>query len=190
MLMSSRHTLLLLLPLLLGSNAFAHPAGEHPRPDRFAVLTPGGSASSAANHELVTIDGITGPKNTIGVSSIEPLGVIDLGEEFRSMRCREMRAREFTIEPGGVIGIHAHEQRPGYAFVVSGTIVEHRNDHPEPVVRGAGEISMEQAGVVHWWENRSSEPVKALVVDIFTPEKKSFRRCLRPDRGSSSVHPR
>jgi hypothetical protein len=30
---------------------------------------------------------------------------------------------------------------------------------------------MEKTGVTHWWENPYDEPVKALVVDIFTPEQ-------------------
>ena len=163
---------LLLLSLLLGSNAAAHPVGDHPQPNRSEL-----ASDSSADDDMVTIGGFTGPRDTTGVSSIETLGIIDLGDEFRHMKCREMRAREFTIEPGGVIGIHAHEQRPGYAFIISGTIVEHRNDQSGPVVRIPGDVSMEQSGVIHWWENVSSEPVKALVVDIFTQQSPSFRRC-------------
>jgi len=157
--------------LILSSNTIAHPVDDHRQPDKVEIimltditLTP------PKDDDMVTLGGLKGPKETKGIASIDPMGIIDLGEEFPAMSGRQMRARIFTIEPGGVIGIHTHEQRPGYAFIISGKIVEHRNDHPEPLIRNAGDIAIEKAGVTHWWENTFDEPVKALVVDIFTPE--------------------
>ena len=112
----------------------------------------------------------TGPTETKGIAGIETRGVIDLGNEFSAMTGKQMRARVFTIEPGGVVAVHTHEQRPGYAFILEGTIIEHRNDSEGPIIHGPNSIAIEKNGVSHWWENTSDQPVKALVVDIFTPE--------------------
>ncbi|CAK6691835.1 hypothetical protein [Synechococcus sp. CBW1107] len=35
-----------------------------------------------------------------------------------------------------------------------------------PVVLQAGEAAFETTGVTHWWRNETSEPVRAIVVDI------------------------
>lgn len=76
------------------------------------------------------------------------------------------RARELRIAPGGVVAVHRHEQRPGVAYILEGSIVEHRNDAAEPVVRGPGAVAFERSGITHWWESRGDTPVRALVVDV------------------------
>ena len=152
-------------------NTNAHPVDDKRQPDKVQIIMLADNSPEPEVESTVTMGGLTGPKETKGIASIDPMGIIDLGGEFPAMEGRQLRARIFTIEPGGQVGIHTHEQRPGYAFIISGSIVEHRNDHPEPLTRKAGDIAMEKAGVTHWWENTFSEPVKALVVDIFTPEQ-------------------
>jgi quercetin dioxygenase-like cupin family protein len=159
-----------LLLCIFPANTIAHPVDDHHQPDKVKIILLADNTPPAPESMTVTMDGLTGPKESKGIASIEPKGIIDLGEDFPAMAGRQLRARVFTIEPGGIVGIHTHEQRPGYAFIISGKIMEHRNDHPDPLTRNAGDIAMEKAGVTHWWENTFDEPVKALVVDIFTPE--------------------
>lgn len=113
-----------------------------------------------------------GPTETKGVAGIESRGVIELEGEFASMKGKQMRAREFTIEPGGVVGVHTHNNRPGYAYILEGNIVEHRNDTEGPILHQPGSVAIEKNGVAHWWENTSDKNVKALVVDIYTPVEK------------------
>lgn len=168
----ARLTTLLALVSMLTNGAFAHP-GHEPHPPQHAEHPAHADADADADakpanaeHHTTTLGGLTGPTSTRGVSSIDVLGVIELGEEFPAMQGRQMRARVFTIEPGGVIAIHAHEQRPGYALILSGSIVEHRNDQTGPVVRNKGDVAIEKSGVAHWWENVSGEVVEALVVDV------------------------
>ena len=110
--------------------------------------------------------GETGPKNNQGIKSVATLGSVDLSQEFPNIGNRELRARVITIEPGGVVAVHQHQQRPGLAYILDGEIIEHRNDHPAPLVRKSGEVAFENSGVIHWWENRSDKEVRALVVDI------------------------
>ncbi len=161
----------ILAAVLYVNYAIAHPVDEHRQPDKVQIILLADNTPPPVNDDgMVTMGGLSGPKESKGIASIDPMGIIDLGAEFPAMSGRQLRARIFTIEPGGIVGIHTHEQRPGYAFIISGSIVEHRNDNPEPLVRTAGDIAIEKDGVTHWWENTFEEPVKALVVDIFTPE--------------------
>lgn len=114
--------------------------------------------------------GLEGPAETRGISSVKKLGQLDLAEEFPPMEGRRFRAREITIEPGGVVAVHRHQSRPGFAYILEGEIIEHRNDHPDPILRKAGDVAIEKTGVSHWWENRSDGIVRALVVDIVETE--------------------
>ncbi len=130
-------------------------------------------ANSIQAHPVAEAEAeFTGPSETKGIESINSRGVIDLGTEFNGMEGKQMRAREFTIEPGGVVGVHTHNNRPGYAYILEGTIIEHRNDADGPIVHEAGGLAIEKNGVAHWWENTSDKKVKALVVDIYTLEEK------------------
>jgi Uncharacterized conserved protein, contains double-stranded beta-helix domain len=152
------------------NNLTAHPVGEddHPDPEHAVMLA---EIKLGTNGDTGVIRELTGPTETRGVTSIESLGIVELGREFPAMEGRQMRARIFTIEPGGIIGLHTHSQRPGYAYIISGKIIEHRNDTVEPVTHSAGSIAMEKNRYIDTGgKNAFDEPVKALVVDIFTPE--------------------
>lgn len=94
------------------------------------------------------------------------LGAVALGTEFAGMAGKELRVREITIAPGGVIAAHRHDARPGVAYIIEGEIVEHRNDADGPITRTAGDAAFEQTGVMHWWENQSRAKVRALIVDV------------------------
>lgn len=107
-----------------------------------------------------------GPVENRGIKSVTKLGELDLQKEFPSIGERVMRAREIVIEPGGIVSVHQHDQRPGVAYIIEGEIYENRSDSDEPILRKSGETSFEYSGVIHWWENRSDKPVRALVVDI------------------------
>ena len=109
---------------------------------------------------------LDGPTKTQGIASVVELASIALGDEFDGMSGQQFRVRELVIEPGGIVAVHQHQQRPGIAYILEGEMVEHRSDHDAPLVRKAGDIAVERTGVSHWWENRSDQPARALVVDI------------------------
>ncbi|MES1944208.1 hypothetical protein PC39_08834 [Salinisphaera sp. PC39] len=111
-----------------------------------------------------------GPSENAGIAGVRDLGRIGIGGEFETPDGRILRAREITIEPGGVVAVHRHQGRPGLAYILEGEIVEHRNDAEEPITRGIGAVSFEKTGVIHWWENRGDSTVRALVVDIVPAE--------------------
>lgn len=143
---------LLLGMLILSAAARAHDANEQVVPE--------------GEYETATKLGLEGPTKTRGISSVEKLGALELANEFPAMAGHRFRARRITIEPGGIVAIHRHDKRPGFAYILAGEIIEHRNDHPEQLVRKQGDIAIEKTGVAHWWENKSGEVVQALVVDI------------------------
>ena len=109
---------------------------------------------------------LEGPTQTHGIASIKALVGLHLGDEFVGLKGQQMRARELVLQPGAVVAVHQHEHRPGFAYILEGEVVEFRNDHEGPITRRAGDVAIERTGVSHWWENRSGNTVRALVVDI------------------------
>jgi quercetin dioxygenase-like cupin family protein len=110
----------------------------------------------------------TGPKENKGVA-VAPLGSVSLEGELQGVTGKILRAREITIEPGGVVAVHQHDGRPGLAYILEGEVYEHRNDETGSVLRKPGAISFEKTGVTHWWENKSDKKMRAIVVDIVPP---------------------
>ena len=154
---------MILLALLTMPLAMAH---EPTQKDSIGAL----GESKTNGNDLVIVRELNGPTKTHGIESVKALGVVDLGAEFQSMQGYQMRARIFTIKPGGVVARHEHQSRPGYAYILSGKVMEHRNDEKAALVRQAGDIAIERTGVAHWWENTFDEPMVALIVDIYKPE--------------------
>ena len=156
-------TLLLMFAVLQLACAGTTHHGHHHDPASVATM----GKATATHSGVVQIRELHGPGKTSGIASVASLGAVDLTHEFPALAGHAFRARVFTISPGGVVARHEHQSRPGFAYIISGQIVEHRNDEAESIVRKAGDIAIEQTGVIHWWENTFDEPVVALVVDIF-----------------------
>ena len=60
----------------------------------------------------------------VGVTDMT-LGAIDLGKQPAHIEGRELRFRKLTIEPGGIVPWHSHDDRPALIFVQQGEIVEY-----------------------------------------------------------------
>ncbi len=114
--------------------------------------------------------GASGPTETHGIESSEILGSIGLGEDFKALEGRSLRARKVTVSPGGVVGVHQHTTRPGVLYMLEGELTEFRNDQDEALTRRKGDTSFEKGGVIHWWRNDSGKIAIALVVDIVPNE--------------------
>ena len=104
------------------------------------------------------------PTETKGIT-ITPLSAVDLGPEIPGMQGRQLRLRMLTIEPGGVLGIHSHKDRPGAAYVLKGTVIEHRGDVATEY--GPGQHWAEDRNTMHWLENNGSNQAVLIVTDIF-----------------------
>jgi len=96
----------------------------------------------------------------------ELLGSIDLAKEKVNVPGRLFRMRRLVIEPGGEVAMHSHEDRPALIYTISGTITEYSTHCAVPIVHNAGDLSIEQAGLSHWWKNTSDKPVTLISADI------------------------
>lgn len=108
-----------------------------------------------------------GPADSKGTSTRQ-MGVIELAGEIDGTAGRQLRARLVTIEPGGHAAVHTHQGRPTMEYVLQGTVIEVRNG--VPLEHKAGDMVQGVNGVTHWWENKGSERVVLMPVDVFKPD--------------------
>ena len=101
---------------------------------------------------------------TKGVT-VKLLATVDLGPEIEGMGGRQLRMRMITIEPGGILGVHNHKDRPGTAYILQGKVTEHRGDAVKEY--GTGESWSEGKDTTHWLENKGTSPAVLIAVDIF-----------------------
>lgn len=107
-------------------------------------------------------DGPTAPKGVSG----EVTGTIPLGGMFQRSDGLQMRTREITIEPGGWIPVHTHNNRPEIVYLLEGEVTDHVVSEGSKAVGTAGTTMTVPDGVTHWIENTGVGPVRAIVVDI------------------------
>jgi quercetin dioxygenase-like cupin family protein len=101
----------------------------------------------------------------VGVADVT-LGSIDLEKQPANIGGRELRFRKLTIEPGGIVPWHSHDDRPALIFVQQGEIVEYASNCIDPIVHKAGDIRPEVFGTSHWWKNLGKETVILYVGDV------------------------
>lgn len=93
------------------------------------------------------------------------LGSIDLGAEI-AVADRQLRTRRLVIQPGGIVPMHSHVDRPALIYTVSGQITEYRSNCAVPIVHKAGEISREADGISHYWINNGKTAAVLLSSDV------------------------
>ncbi len=101
----------------------------------------------------------------VGVTDVT-LGSIDLGKQPAHITDRELRFRKLTIEPGGIVPWHSHDDRPALIFVQQGEIVEYASNCIDPILHKAGDLRAEVYGTSHWWKNLGKETVVLYVGDV------------------------
>ena len=104
------------------------------------------------------------PKETKGFSSVD-IRALDLTEEIDSIKGRPLRMRKITVQPGGVLALHTHRDRPAVSFMLEGAMTYHQEGKPDTVAN-AGDGIAEGKATTHWAENRGSVPAVWLAVDI------------------------
>lgn len=109
----------------------------------------------------------TPPTQMQGVR-ISPPTALDLSEEIDGVNGRQLRLRVVTIEPGGAIPLHSHNGRPAVAYVLQGTLTEHR-EGSEAIDRHEGQSWTEGKDITHWAENKGNTAVVVVAVDVFKP---------------------
>ena len=77
----------------------------------------------------------------------------------------QLRLRNVVFEPGGMIGMHNHKERPAFSYILEGTLTvgTEGGDIREYT---PGEVVTESRDVTHWGENRGTSKVVIVSVDI------------------------
>jgi quercetin dioxygenase-like cupin family protein len=92
--------------------------------------------------------------------------LIDLEKQPANIKDRELRFRKLTIEPGGIVPWHSHDDRPAVIYVQQGEIVEYASNCIDPIMHKAGDLRPEVFGTSHWWKNLGKETVILYVGDV------------------------
>ena len=91
---------------------------------------------------------------------------VDLGPEI-GVDGRQLRTRRLVVQPGGIVPLHSHKDRPALIYTLSGSITEYSTACGVPIEHKAGDISREAEGLSHYWVNRGKVPTVLLSSDVF-----------------------
>jgi quercetin dioxygenase-like cupin family protein len=110
------------------------------------------------------------PSAPVGVTEAE-LASIDLAKENVHLTERRLRFRHMEIQPGGIVPLHDHADRPAMIMVIQGEIYENSSKCSVPIFHKAGDISREFLGTRHWWKNEGNTTVVLTIADIVNDRK-------------------
>lgn len=97
--------------------------------------------------------------------SDDVLGAIDLAQEI-GVTGRSLRLRKLVVQPGGIVPLHSHDDRPALILTASGEITEHRSTCATPIVHKAGDLAREVKGTTHYWVNHGKAPAVLYSADV------------------------
>jgi quercetin dioxygenase-like cupin family protein len=107
------------------------------------------------------------PSANVGHSE-EVLRTLDLTNELETAKGRPLRMRRITLQPGGVLGLHNHIDRPAITYLLQGEMTYHAEGKPDQVVRPGGGFA-EGRATTHWAENTGKVAAVWIAVDIPKP---------------------
>jgi quercetin dioxygenase-like cupin family protein len=113
-----------------------------------------GGAVRLAAQEAVEARGIT---SEIKIEEVLFGHLTELNDKFK------LRATEFTFAPGAYLGAH-HHVGPGIRYVLSGELTF--TEGGQETVYKAGEYFFETGNVVHTAQNKTTVPLRVLIVEI------------------------
>jgi len=117
---------------------------------------------------VAALSQIAAPDKSRGVSRIE-LTSIDLATELEGMAGRTLRQHKTTIEPGGMIAVHDHVDRPEIILVFAGRLTDHQGIEARDYE--AGQSYAVGRKTTHWLENRGSEPAVFVATSLVKAQK-------------------
>src|SRR3954467_4569353 len=74
------------------------------------------------------------PTADVGQSD-EVLRTMDPRNEVASTKGRTLRMRKVTLQPGGVLGLHDHVDRPAITYFLQGEVTYHAEGKPDQVAK-------------------------------------------------------
>jgi quercetin dioxygenase-like cupin family protein len=96
------------------------------------------------------------------------LRTLDLTGELDSGKGRPLRMRKITVQPGGLLAVHNHVDRPAVTYMLQGQMTYHQEGKPA-VVANAGDGFAEGRSTTHWGESTGTVPAVWIAVDIPKP---------------------
>ena len=93
------------------------------------------------------------------------IGTVDLGGEI-NFPDHQLRTRRLVVQPGGIVPLHSHKDRPALIYTVSGQITEYRSSCAVPILHEAGDIAREADGISYYWINNGTVPAVLLSSDV------------------------
>jgi quercetin dioxygenase-like cupin family protein len=93
---------------------------------------------------------------------------LDLTTELESTKGRPLRMRKLTLQPGGVLALHNHVDRPAITYLLQGQMTYHQDGKPD-VVANPGDGFAEGRSTTHWAESTGTVPAVWIAVDIPKP---------------------
>ena len=112
-----------------------------------------------------TMDLANAPMMPKGVTDMV-IASVDLGPEI-GVDGRQLRTRRLVVQPGGIVPLHSHKDRPALIYTLSGSITEYSTACGAPIEHKAGDISREADGLSHYWVNHGKIPAVLLSSDVF-----------------------
>jgi quercetin dioxygenase-like cupin family protein len=107
------------------------------------------------------------PTETVGQSEVL-LRSLDLSNELDSTKGRPLRMRKITLQPGGVLAVHNHVDRPAITYLLQGQMTYHQEGKPD-LVANPGDGFAEGRATTHWGESTGNVPAVWIAVDIPKP---------------------
>lgn len=128
----------------------------------FGLTAPAYAGQCTAPGTNPLSDAATAPKDVTDTV----IGAVDLAKEI-NVDGRQLRLRRLVLQPGGIVPLHRHADRPALIITVSGEVTEYRSTCTQSIVHRAGEVSQEAGGLSHWWKNTGSTEAVLLSADVF-----------------------
>lgn len=98
----------------------------------------------------------------------EVIASIDLTGRY-GVPGRNLRMRRLVVQPGGVVPLHSHADRPANIYIVDGEITEYSSTCAVGVTHREGEVVAEQGDLSHWWRNNSWRRAVLISADLPPP---------------------
>ena len=130
------------------------------------AAAPGAEAAECPTDRVSPNGTVSGPNAPVGVTDAV-LAAVDLGPEKVRLRGYQLRFRRLVVQPGGIVPVHSHENRPAIIYIAEGEVTEYKNVCSVPITHKSGEATPETHVVVHWWKNNGRVPAVILAADVF-----------------------
>lgn len=129
------------------------------------VLALASPANAGQCPKAGSLDLANAPMMPVGVTDTV-ISSVDLGPEI-GVDGRMLRTRRLVVQPGGIVPLHSHKDRPALIYTLSGAITEYSTGCAAPIEHKAGDISREADGISHYWVNHGNVPTVLLSSDVF-----------------------